>query len=183
MEADLLIGALLVLGVLLGVFRGAVRQLIIVGAWIVAFMASVYLRQTVGDFILGNLPQFTREYIDMLAFLITFVTLFTIVVVLVELRGVTVHLSKRAAVDDILGALLGLGWMLLAVASVAIALDSFYLLDRSAGADEIAIVRELHLAFERSAIVTALHDSLIPGLIAVLGFLLPPELRAIYAQA
>jgi hypothetical protein len=73
--------------------------------------------------------------------------------------------------------------MLLAVASVAIALDSFYLLDRSAGADEIGIVRGLHLAFERSAIITALHDSLIPGLIAVLGFLLPAELRAIYAQA
>jgi uncharacterized membrane protein required for colicin V production len=58
-EADLLIGALLVLGVLLGVFRGALRQLIIVGAWVVVFMASVYLRQTVGDFILGNVPQST----------------------------------------------------------------------------------------------------------------------------
>ena len=72
MEADLLIGALLVLGVLLGVFRGAVRQLIILGAWLVIFIASIYLRPAVGDFIVGNVPQFSREYIDMLAFLSTF---------------------------------------------------------------------------------------------------------------
>ena len=77
---------------------------------------------------MGNVPQFSREYIDMLALLSTFVIVFTLVVVLVELRGTTVHLSKRAWVDEILGGLLGLGWMLLAVATVAIALDSFYLL-------------------------------------------------------
>jgi uncharacterized membrane protein required for colicin V production len=180
-EADLVLGALLVIGILLGVFRGAVRQLIIVGAWIVVFIASIYFRQVVGDFIVGNLPEYTREYIDMLAFLSTFVIVFTLVVIIVELRGATVHLSKRPAVDEILGALLGLGWMLLAIASVIIALDSFYLLDSSAGADEIPIIQEIHLAFERSAIVTALRDSLIPGLIAILGFLLPGEIRALYA--
>ena len=43
MEADLLIGALLVVGVLLGVFRGALRQLIIVGAWLVIFIVSIWL--------------------------------------------------------------------------------------------------------------------------------------------
>jgi uncharacterized membrane protein required for colicin V production len=180
-EADLLIGALLVIGVLLGVFRGALRQLIILGAWLVIFLASIYLRQIVGDFIVGNLPQFTREYIDMLAFLSTFVIVFTLVVIFVEVRGATVHLSKRAWVDEILGGLLGLGWMLLAVASVAIALDTFYLSSQSAGADEITILRELYQAFERSAIVRALHDSMIPGLIAILGFLLPDEIRALYA--
>ena len=181
MEADLLIGALLVIGVLLGVFRGALRQLIILGAWLVVFLASIYLRQVVGDFIVGNLPQFTREYIDMLAFLSTFVIVFTVVVIVVEVRGATVLLSKRAWVDQVLGALLGLGWMLLAVASVAIALDSFYLLDHPVGADEITIIREVHQAFERSAIVNALHNSMIPGLLAILGFLLPEEIRALYA--
>ena len=181
MEADLVIGGLLVIGVLLGVFRGALRQLIILGAWIVVFIVSIYLRQTVGDFLVGNLPEFSREYIDMLAFLSTFVILFTLVVIVVELRGATVHLSKRPAVDEILGALLGLGWMVLAVASFSIALDSFYLLGQPAGAVEITIVREIHQAFDRSAIVATLHDSLIPGVVAILGFLLPSEIRALYA--
>jgi len=178
--ADLLIGALLVVGVLLGVFRGALRQLIIVGAWLVTFVVSIYLRPAVGDFIAGNVPQFTHEYIDMLAFLSTFVIVFLVVVIAVELRGATVHLSKRPYVDEILGGLLGLGWMVLAVATIAIALDSFYLLGVPAGADEISFIRELHQSFERSAIVAALHDSLIPGLIGILGILLPGEIRNLY---
>lgn len=166
---------------LLGIFRGALRQLIILGAWLVIFIASIYLRPVVGDFLVGNFPQFAREYIDMLAFLSTFLVLFALVVLIVELRGVTVHLSKRRFVDEVLGGLLGLGWMALAIASLAIALDSFYLLGQPVGEAEITIVAELNQAFDRSSIVAALHDGLIPGLIAILGFLLPGEIRALYA--
>ena len=181
MEADLLIGALLVVGVLLGVFRGALRQLIIVGAWLVIFIVSIYLRPAVGDFIVGNVPQFSREYIDMLAFLSTFLILFLIVVVAVELRGATVHLSKRAWVDEILGGLLGLGWMVLAVATMAIALDSFYLLGVGAGADEISSsARSIRHSSARPSWPRCMTRSS-PGLIAILGILLPGEIRNLYA--
>lgn len=181
MVVDVVLVALLIVGALLGLFRGAVRQLILVGAWFVIFLASIYLRPAVGDFLAGNLAAVSREYIDMLAFLSMFLILFTVAVVAVELRGATVHVSKRRFVDETMGALLGLGWMLLAIAGVAIALDSFFLLGPDAGANEVTIVRELNAAFERSAIVGALHDGLIPGLIAVLGFLLPAEIRSLYA--
>jgi uncharacterized membrane protein required for colicin V production len=181
-EVDVILVILLVAAFLLGVLRGAVRQLIIIGAWVVVFVVSVYLRPLVGDFIAGNLPGYTREYVDMLAFASTFVVLFALVVVIIELRGATVHLTRRVAVDEILGGLLALGWTLLAIATIAIALDSYYAVDHPPGEEELEIIRAIRSAFERSGIIRAMHESLIPGLVAIFGPLLPPDIRAIYAR-
>ncbi len=83
--------------------------------------------------------------------------------------------------DEILGGFLALGATLLAIATVAIALDTYYAGTPQPGAAEIQFVRELHLAFERSAIIRQMHEALIPGLIAILGPLLPQDIRAVYA--
>jgi uncharacterized membrane protein required for colicin V production len=178
---DVLLVILLVGGFLLGAVRGAVRQLIIVGAWIIVFVASAYLRPLIGDWVAANSPQLSREYVEMVAFIGTFLLLFSLVVILVEVRGATVHLSQRVGVDEILGGILALGWTLLAIATVAIGLDTYYAVSHTPGAEEMTIVRSLHEAFERSSIVAAMHDSLIPGLMATVGLLLPAELRAVYA--
>ena len=75
-EADVVIVVLLVAGFILGVVRGAVRQLIVLGAWLVAFLVAPYFRPTVGDWILSNAPEYSREYVDMLAFLASFLVAF-----------------------------------------------------------------------------------------------------------
>ena len=180
MEADLALIVLLVGAFVVGYLRGAVRQLIVLGTWVVLFIASAHLRPVVGDFIADNMPQYSGDYIDMLAFLSTFLILFPLAVAAIELRGATVQLTRRQVFDEILGGLLALGWMLFAIATVAIGLDSFYLLDAAAGADEIGFVRDLYSAFERSGIVRYMHESLIPALLALLGPLLPADIRAVY---
>ncbi|MGI8928184.1 MAG: hypothetical protein ACR2H0_01780 [Candidatus Limnocylindrales bacterium] len=62
-----------------------------------------------------------------------------------------------------------------------LALDSYYALSRQAGAVEVDLVNQLNAAFDRSAIIGFLHDSLVPGLMALLGPLLPADIRAVYA--
>jgi uncharacterized membrane protein required for colicin V production len=179
-EVDVVLVVLLAAGFLLGVLRGAVRQLIVLGAWLVVFFLSIYLRPIVGDWIASNRPDLSREYVDMLAFLVTFLVLFTIAVVVIEVTGTTIHLTQRVAVDEILGGFLALGATLLAIATVAIALDTYYAGVPQPGAADMEFVRELHLAFERSAIIRQMHEALIPGLIAITGPLLPQDIRAVY---
>lgn len=180
MEVDVVLVVLLAAGFLLGVLRGAVRQLIALGAWVVAFIIASYLRPLVGDWIASNAGQYSREYVDMLAFLGSFLVLFALAVVVIEIGGSTIHLTRRVAVDEILGGLLALGATLLAIAAVVIALDSYYAASPPGGAAELGMVHELHSALARSTIVSSMHDSLIPGLMALLGPLLPANIPAVY---
>jgi membrane protein required for colicin V production len=180
-EVDIALVVLLAAGFLLGVLRGAVRQLIVLGAWLVTFVVAAYLRPAVGDFIAGNTPAFSREHIDMLAFVSAFLVLFALAVIVIEIGGHTVQLTQRVAVDELLGGFLALGATLLAIASVVIAMDTYYLAGPPIGAQEHELVRNIHAAFERSSIVGAMHSSLIPGLIAILGIVLPADVRAVYA--
>jgi len=179
-EVDVVLVVLLVAGFLLGFVRGAVRQLIVLGAWLVAFLIAPYLRPLVGDWILANTAAYSREYVDMLAFLASFAVLFLLALVVIEIGGHTVQLSQRPAVDETLGGFLMLGATLLSIAAIVIALDSYYL-NPVVGAAEQPIVHDIHAALERSAIVAAMHNALIPGLTAILGPLLPADIRSLYS--
>ncbi|MGI8928185.1 MAG: CvpA family protein [Candidatus Limnocylindrales bacterium] len=60
MEVDVALVVLLAAGFLLGVFRGAVRQLIVLGSWLVAFILSVQLRGAIGAWFAARAPQYSR---------------------------------------------------------------------------------------------------------------------------
>jgi len=180
-EVDVILVVLLVTGFLLGYVRGALRQLIVLGAWLVAFLIAPYLRSPVGDFILANTHEYTREYVDMLAFLASFVVMFLLALVVIELGGKTIHLSKRPVVDEVVGGFLMLGATLLSIAAIVIALDSYYL-NPVIGAIEQPFIHDIHNGLERSAIVDAMHYALIPALIALLGPLLPADIRNLYVH-
>lgn len=180
-EVDIALVLLLAAGFLLGVARGGVRQLIVLGAWLVTFILSAHLRGPLGDWIAGNAAAYSRAHVDMLAFLAGFLVLFGLAVLIIEIGGSTIRLTKRVGVDQILGGILALGATLLMIAAVTVALDSYYALSPPPGAAEFDLVHKLNEAFDRSAIIGFLHDSLIPGLMALLGPLLPADIRAVYA--
>lgn len=180
MVLDVVLLILLAAGFLLGVLRGAVRQLIVVGAWLVTFIVAAYLRPLVGDWIASNASDYSHEHVEMLAFALTFVVLFGLAVLAIEIGGKTIQLTQRVALDEVLGGFLALGATVLAIASLAIILDSYYAANPSLAASELDIARQLNAAFGRSAIIGAMHDSLIPGLMAILGPVLPADIRAVY---
>jgi membrane protein required for colicin V production len=164
-----------------GVLRGSVRQLIALGAWLIAFVVAAYLRGPVGDWIAGQARQFSREYVDMLAFGLAFVVLLTFAVIIVEIGGSRVHLTQRVAVDDVLGGFLALGVAVLALGAFMIILDSYYAADPATGATQFGLVHDMRTALDASGIANSLRGSLIRGLVALLGPLLPSDVRAVYA--
>ena len=180
MEVDVALLIFMAAGFMLGVLRGAVRQLIVLGAWLVTFILAAYLRPTVGDWIASNASDYPREHVEMLAFALTFLVLFTVAVLVIEIGGKTIQLTQRVAVDEILGGFLALGVSILVIGSLAIIFDTYYAAGPSLANSELDIARSLNAAFGRSAIVSAMHDSLIPGLIALLGPVLPADIRAVY---
>jgi colicin V production protein len=160
-----------------------VRQLIALGAWLVSFIVAAYLRGPLGDWIAAQGGGYSRAYVEMLAFGIAFVVLFALAVVVIEIGGSTIQLTQRVALDQVLGGFLALGVGLLVIGALLIVLDGYYIYagGPAVGAPDIDFVRALHAALDRSAIVQSLRGSLVPGLISLLGPLLPADIRAVYA--
>jgi len=175
--ADIAIVLFLVGAVLLGVFRGALRQLVALGAWLLAFVLSAQLRSAVADWLIAQEPDFSNQYAQMLGFALAFVVLFGIALVVIEVGGRTIDLTSRPAVDEVLGGVLMLGVALLALAALLIALSTYYAAEPRGVTAEVSFVRELNDALEESTIARALRDSLIPGVQALLGPLLPADVR------
>lgn len=175
---DIAIVALLLLGFVMGFFRGAVRQLLSVGVWLVAFLVGAYGRGPLGEWLGPLWPQYPPFYVDMLAFGIIFLFVFGVGLVLAQVVGARVTLTRHDWVDDLVGGFLGAALALLAVASIIVILDSGYEAASRPGGD-IPWLRDLYVAVTESTIATRLEQSLITGLGAVLGPIMPDDIRAV----
>lgn len=176
MLADIAIIVLLILFALVGFFRGALRQLIALGASLIAFVVAAQGRGILADWMRAQEPDFSVEYANMLGFLVSFLILLIAALAIIELSGRTTTLSNWAIVEAVVGgaALLLVG--VLAITGVLFALDTYYALPPAFTA-EVDLVRELHTALGESRIATALHDILVPLVQSLLGPLLPPDVR------
>ena len=178
MLADVAIILILVVCLLVGMFRGALRQLIALGGWLVAFVLGAQVRPPIADWLLTQEPDFSDQYAQMIGFLIGFLILLGVALVFIELTGQTVVLSSRPLVDELVGGLLLFGVGLLSVAGVVLALGTYYSSTPHGVTAEMSLLRDLNATLEHSAIANALRNSLIPGLQALLGPLLPADVRA-----
>ena len=99
----ILLGALVI-----GFVQGAIRRLIGTVAVLVAFLLAANLRQPVGEYLGSYWTQFPAGYSLMLAFLGLFLGLWLALTVLIQgvYKRSLIHRSE--ALDEILGAILGL---------------------------------------------------------------------------
>jgi uncharacterized membrane protein required for colicin V production len=175
--ADVAIILFLVGCLLVGFFRGALRQLLALGAWLVTLIVAAQGRNFLADWLRGQEPDFSGQYAQMLSFLIGFGVLFVAAVALIELSGRTVTLSSRPIVEELLGGGVLLGVGLLALTGLLIALGSFYAAPNGAFTAEVEQVRQLNATLGDSKIVGVLRDTLVPWIQSLLGPLLPPDVR------
>lgn len=176
MLADIAIVVFLVSFLLIGFFRGAPRQVLALGAWLVAFVVAAQSRGFLADWLRAQEPDFSVQYANMLGFLVGFLVLLIGALAIIELSGRTVTLSSRAIVEEAVG---GAGLLLvgvLAITGVLFALDTYYAAP-SGFTEEVDLVRQLRTALGESRIATALHDTLVPLVQSLLGPLLPPDVR------
>jgi membrane protein required for colicin V production len=175
---DAAIVLLLVGAVLLGIFRGAIRQLICLGAWLVAFIVAAHARPPIVDWLIGQEPDFSRQYAEMVALVLAFVVLFGLAVIVIQVGGRTVQLSSRPLVDEVVGAVVMLFVGLLAIASLQVALGTYYGATPEAPTQEMEALRTLYVELERSAIANAVGDTLTPAIKTLLGPLLPADVHS-----
>lgn len=179
MTADLILIALLVVGFAVGYIRGAVRQLLALGAGLVALLLAANVRSLIGGWLSEQWPHFQVAYVEMLVFAMVFVLVFLIGFAFAQVSGGRTTITRHERPDAVLGALLGTGLVILTLASVYVILASYYGVPTRPGGQDIGLLRELHVALDGSAIIGALRDSLLPGLGAILSPLLPPDIRAV----
>jgi uncharacterized membrane protein required for colicin V production len=165
---------LLVFGLafMVGAWRGALRQLLVAAVWLLSFLSAAYLRDVVAGWIAPQQPNLSWQYVQMIAFLVTFTVLFTVLALIVEITGARMNVIKRQWLDDWLGGLLGVGIAVMVTGSLMIIFDSYYAGNYPVSA-ELGLVQDIHSGLIGSVIGGALHNSLVPSLLAVGGLLLP----------
>ena len=177
MVTDLVLFVLLVGAFMLGVLRGSVRQLLALGGWLVTFVVAAYVRAPVAEWVMGQFPNVTEEHAQMAAFVLAFVVLFGVALVVIQATGIKVQLTMRPYVDEVIGGAVMLVVALLAIASVLIALDTYYV-GAVPGEPEIGVANIIHDALQLSAIAHFLRESVNPILLGLLSPLLPADVRA-----
>jgi uncharacterized membrane protein required for colicin V production len=165
---------LLVFGLafVLGAWRGALRQLLLAAAWLLSFLSAAYLRDVVAKWISPQQSDLSFQYDQMVAFLATFIVLFAVLALIIEITGTRMNVFRRQWMDDWLGGLVAVGIAVLVIGSLMVIFDSYYAGNYPASV-ELGIVQSIHSGLIGSGIGGALHNSLVPGLLAVGGLLLP----------
>ncbi|MEA2676579.1 MAG: Colicin production protein [Chloroflexota bacterium] len=176
MLADVAIVVLLIVFLLIGFFRGALRQLLALGAWLVAFVVAAQARNFLAEWLIGQEPDFSLQYADMLSFLVIFLVLLVALLAIIELSGRTITVSNKAFVEEVVGgaALLLVG--VLAVSGVIFILATYYAAPGQFTAD-VDLVRQLNTALGDSKIAGVLRDTVVVWMQSLLGPLLPPDVR------
>jgi uncharacterized membrane protein required for colicin V production len=163
-----------------GWFQGAVRQILSIAAFVVAFLLAANLRDPLGDFLARNWTFWDREFNLTLALLGLWIT-FSVTLqigILSFYRGVVI--SRRLVIlDELLGGLLGAFQVFLVLALLTLTFDSYYLVTpRPVAFHDVEWARSFDALLKDSVLVGALRDSLGAWLLTLLGPLLPSDLRA-----
>ncbi len=176
---DLVLLVILAGAFLLGFFQGAIRQLLGVLAWLISFLLAANLRDPVGDFLGQYWTFFPSGYSQMLAFGLVFIVLFVLVNIVIQARyrRAVIH-SRVTVLDEIIGGILGALLAVLLVTTALIVLDSYYARGGGPGGGaDVPWISQTYRSLADSRIAGGLRTSLIPSLLAILGPLLPPEVR------
>ncbi len=181
--ADGVLGALFAIAFFVGYTQGVLRQLLGIGIVLVAFIVGAYLRSPVGAWLASNWTWLPVEFSAMVALVASFLALLTVMTLAVQAYYRRVLLTARYGVlDEFAGGVLAVAALFLVVAVLVLAGDSYY---HGVGAvppaGDVGWLRSLYHAFDGSALVHTMRNGLIPGMLALLGPLLPQAVRALPA--
>jgi uncharacterized membrane protein required for colicin V production len=164
---------------LLGFFQGVIRQLLGIVAWFFAFTIAANLSDPFGSWLSQYWTFFPVGYSSMVAFVVLIVGFLVAGNIAVQVSYKRTPIFARMSfLDEVLGGILGIGLAVLVVSSFYIALRSYYGGASLQGTSDVPLLTEIYLLLDRSSIMTGLRGSLIPGMVALLGPLLPVHVRS-----
>ena len=163
-----------------GVMQGAIRRILGIMAFMVAFLLAANLRGPVGDYLAQNWHQFDLGYNRLLAFTITFVV--GAVAASIVIQGFykrTDLYARHPIVDDAIGGLLGLTQGLLLLIMVVVILNSNVLPPVQNG--DVTPLRDAQdLIVNQSHIAGWFRDVVAPPFVHIWAFLLPADLVSLF---
>jgi uncharacterized membrane protein required for colicin V production len=182
---DIYLLVIIVASLVVGFFWGAARSLMLLAAWLLAFVGGAYLKLELGSYLASRWPNYSPAFADMAAFGVIFVGILIAapVVILATTKG-NQNVTRIQALDDIVGAVFAAFVAILAIAGVIIVLSMFY------GREEVIFASprsspqwtaNLYSSLVDSTIGAAIQEQLIPLLGSILGPILPPGVREVMA--
>lgn len=181
---DIFLLVIIVSTLVVGFFWGAVRSLMLLAGWLLAFFAGAYLQTELGSYLARQWDQYSAAFNQMAAFGIIFVFLLIAapVIIFVTSRS-SQRVTRFQVLDDITGALFAIFVAVLGIAGILIILATFYgdgqpVVDPSGGPQWTA---NLYQNLLLSNIGSGINDHLVPIIGFVLGPILPANVRDVFA--
>jgi len=176
---DIYLLVIIVSALLVGFFWGAARSVMLVAAWLFAFVAGAYLQLQLGSWLASEWPEYVASFSEMAACGIIYVGLLLAapVLIMIGTQGGQ-RLMNIQSLDDIIGATLSTLVAVLGIAGLMIVLATFYgqgpTVDPAGGPEWTA---NLYKALLTSNIGAFIDAHVIPVMGSVLGPILPPDVR------
>lgn len=165
----------------LGAIQGTIRRVLGLASIVFSFLLAGQLRDPLGSFFARNWTQYPTEYSYMLAYLLVF--LFCAILSSVIIQSFYHHqalFENARFVDETLGGVLGVVQGLVLIGIGIVILDSFFTIPGLAMNSELPFLRSIFEAYDRSGTASLFRSALIPGIFAVIGALIPEDVRRFF---
>lgn len=169
---------------ILGFAQGTIRRLLGLASIVFSFLLASQLRDPVGRFLAANWTQLPPAYDVMFGYLVVFVA--AAVAFSVVIQGFYRKqplFEKYSFVDEAIGGVLGVIQGAVILGAVIVILDSFYRIPGVApDSDELKVLRDFFGLYTDSRTADIFRHSLIPATFAVIGGLIPGDVRSFFGS-
>jgi uncharacterized membrane protein required for colicin V production len=166
----------------LGYFQGTIRRLLGLASIVFAFLLAGQLRDPLGAFLASNWTQYAPQYSYMLAYLFVFTFTGILFTIIVQSFYHTQPLFENARfVDEVIGGVLGVVEGLVLIGCGIIILDSYFNVPGLPDAKTwLPFLPSIFALYDPSTTAQVFRNTLIPAAFAVIGALIPADVRALF---
>jgi uncharacterized membrane protein required for colicin V production len=180
---DIFLLVIIVSTLLVGFFWGAARSLMLLAAWLLAFLAGAYLKLELGSYLARQWSNYPATFSEMAAFGLIFVGLLLAapVAIMLVTRG-SQKVSRYQVLDDTVGAVFAVFVAVLGIAGILIVLSTYYgpadvFIENPGGPEWTA---SLYQSLVNSNIGSGVNEHLVPLIGTLLGPVLPADVREVF---
>ncbi len=165
----------------LGFMQGTIRRLLGIGTILVSLLVAAQIRGPLGSFLAENWTQYTVAYNYMIAFGSVFLAGVIGSTIVLQLFFKPVPLfAKYAALDEVLGGLLGLVQGALILAAFYLITEPFFALGGGARSNEFPFIRQIYETLHGSVTAGIVHDGIIPFVLGLFGAIFPTDVTSVF---
>ena len=184
---DLVILLALLAMFIVGYAQGVIRRLLGIGAVLFSLILGALLRPTVGGYLANEWTTIIPQYSLMVGFGAVFVAAAVTLSVGIQISYRPAPLfPKYPVLDELLGGILGVIEGFLFLIAFILITDPYFNLQTAkdhVGIGEFGLLRTIHDAVDPTLTADILRHSVIPVILAVLGFIFPQDVRDTFARA